>query len=395
MLFYSYTYDWLGSGSRAARRGRVVLVGGFFGALAVTLMISRIQVAEGVFIDTRNIPIALIALFEGWPAGLVAAGMAAAYRGWLGGSGMVAGMISVLAAAGAGGLVRAWAGRDGRVGPRHAFALGGAVFLVTLGAFALLGGRGLALFSQSWLHFLVFSVVGIGVLARFFQDVAERARLTAERERFRAILDEASEAIRIVDADTLRILECNLMDCHLSGYSREAMIGRDVREFCPEEPELRAWREASLAHVRAQGAVRSVDLPHRTRSGKIIQIDSTRRIVEHRGRRYELVIYRDAAERQAAEAAHREVTELRAITLVAGAAAHEINNPLTVVVGSLELLARQLPKDGPEGKWIERAVAAGRRIQEIVLRMNRITRVESTEARGGLPAILDLEKSSD
>ena len=107
MLFYSYTYDWLGSGSRAARRGRVVLVGGFFGALAVTLMISRIQVAEGVFIDTRNIPIALIALFEGWPAGLVAAGMAAAYRGWLGGSGMVAGMISVLAAAAAGGVVRA------------------------------------------------------------------------------------------------------------------------------------------------------------------------------------------------------------------------------------------------------------------------------------------------
>ena len=50
-------------------------------------MISRIQTAEDVFVDGRVIPVAIIGLFEGWWAGLIAALAAAAYRVWLGGRG--------------------------------------------------------------------------------------------------------------------------------------------------------------------------------------------------------------------------------------------------------------------------------------------------------------------
>jgi PAS domain S-box-containing protein len=358
-------------------------------------MIARIEVAGGVYIDARNVPVALIALFEGWPAGLLAAAIPAAYRAWLGGAGALAGIVALGATAILGALANAWARRDGAVGARHALTLSLAAFLVSVGAFALLGERALELFARVWVYLLAVYVVGIGFLARTLHDVAEGARLAAEQQRFRAIIDEASDAIRIVDPDTLRILDVNRRDCALSGYTREALIGRDVRDFWPEDPELQTRREASIAEARAHGFARAFGSPYRRASGEIIGVDATRRIVSHHGRRYEIVIYRESAEREAAEAAQREAAELRAIALVASAAAHEINNPLTVVIGALELLSRQLAPAAPERPWLGRATAAAQRIRDIVARMTRITRVEQTPARPGLPPMLDIDKSSD
>ena len=79
------------------------------------MAVARIQVAPDVYFDARNVPVALIALFEGWTAGLLAAAVVAIYRsGWLGGPGTVPGVVSVFAAAAAGGLVHWWAMRRGR-----------------------------------------------------------------------------------------------------------------------------------------------------------------------------------------------------------------------------------------------------------------------------------------
>jgi signal transduction histidine kinase len=89
------------------------------------------------------------------------------------------------------------------------------------------------------------------------------------------------------------------------------------------------------------------------------------------------------------------VLDLRAITLVANAAAHEINNPLTVIVGSVELLQRRLPADGPETRWVDRAIESAQRIREIIARMTRITRVEPSSTFPGVPAMLDIRRSSD
>src|SRR2546422_3343734 len=45
---------------------------------------------------------------------------------------------------------------------------------------------------------------------------------------------------------------------------------------------------------------------YRRATGELIRVDSTRRIVNHHGRRYEIVIYRESVEREAAETAQRD-----------------------------------------------------------------------------------------
>jgi PAS domain S-box-containing protein len=378
------------------RTVRQVLNGLTFGALAVWLAIARIQVAPEVYFDARNVPVALIALFEGWTAGLLAAGLVGMYRWWwLGGSGTLPGIVSVLCVAVVGGLIHSWATGRGRVRGRHAYAVGVGTFLATLLGYAMLGLEGLSKFAGTWPHFVIAYVGGVGLLAPLFQNVIERERLSIAERRFRALLDEASEAIRIVDPATRRILETNRADSALSGCPRESLLGHDGREFWPDDVEDRARWEGLVEEAARSGAATGFGLSYRTAGGAVRSVDMNLRRVQHDGRAYEIVMLRDAAPREALDAARREVLDLRAITLVANAAAHEINNPLTVIVGSLELLQRRLAGDGQEMRWIDRAIGASGRIREIIGRMTRITRIESASSMPGIPAMLDIHRSSE
>lgn len=395
ILFYSYCYQWFPGGQPRARTARRVANGLVFGTISAALMISRIDVGDGVFVDVRNAPVALVALFEGPWVGALAALLPAAYRLSLGGSGMVAGLVALALAVAVGAVAHARARRDGAVTARHAFALGAAVFATTSLAYLLAGRYAADLYARVWLPLLVFYVLGLGLAARLMQNVVEQARLRAAQQRFRDILDEAPVGIRIIEPDSGRILEVNRMETELSGRTREEMLGRRAEDFWPSDPERRrAWEE--FAADRTPGATaRAYGLAYPHRGGAVTPVDATRRVVEHAGHRYEIAIFRDATEREGRERAEREAAELRAINLLAGATAHEINNPLVVVLGSLELVQKRFGGDDPDGRLLQGAVDGARRIRDIVARMMRITRVEVAPPVGNLPPILDIKRSTE
>ena len=90
--------------------------------------------------------------------------------------------------------------------------------------------------------------------------------------------------------------------------------------------------------------------------------------------------------------AEREAAELRAVAMLATGAAHEINNPLTILLGQLTLLARE----NPGGPRLPKIVAAAERIRDIVGRMAGITRIEvAQQSSATLPPMLDVRKSGD
>ena len=394
ILLYSYSHLWLADGSRYARL-RPVFNGLVFAGVTIWLMWARIQVAENVFVDARAIPIALIALFEGPVAAIAAVVPPVLWRASRGGSGAWAGMGALVLVAALGVLVHAWSRRDGGVRWHHSAILGIGVFLVTFASFAVLGLPGFQKFAAVWSAYVALYCIGVAVIARLFRDVGDRARLATEQARFRAILDEATDAIRIVDPETRRILDVNLADCRLSGYDRDDMIGRDLREFVPPEPALRAEHEALDAEVRTHGVGQRLGLSCVDRTGRLVRLDVTRRRVRHDGRQYDIVVARDAAPREAFEAAAHEATQLRTATVIAATAAHEINNPLSVVIGSLDLLVREVPEGGRARLLIDRAAGAGVRITDIVARLKQIRRFTEVPVRPNLPQILDLKRSTD
>jgi signal transduction histidine kinase len=175
--------------------------------------------------------------------------------------------------------------------------------------------------------------------------------------------------VRIVDAESQRILDRNGADCELSGFARDAMLGRDSRQFWPQ--------------AGARGGSRAEASPEAWATGV------------YQGRRYEIVIYRDAAERLAGEEARREAASLRSVNLLAQVAAHEIDNPLAIIMSYSQLLEDRLPAESEEGGWARTCRRAGGRIRDAMGRLNRIVRIESTESTGSLPPILDTGLSAE
>ena len=395
VLLYSLAHVWLAPEDPRRRPLWVVVMGVLWGGLAVILMISRIQTVEGIFVDGRLIPIAVIGLFEGGWAGLIAALAAVVYRVWLGGSGALAGVLTILATAAAAAAAHRWAGGAEKVRFRHAFVLAVAVFFATFGGFGLLGARGQAMFARVWPSYLALSVVGIPAIALLMASIVERRALTEERERFRAVLDNATDAVRVVDGESRCILDCNRADCELSGLERPQLIGRDNREFWPKPPvEGAGSGPAGGGPAGSRTVARALGVPFQPASGRIVAVDSTRRLVDYRGRRYEILIFRDAAERLAGEDARREAASLRSVNLLAQAAAHEINNPLAIIMGYLQMLEDRLPPGTEESGWARTGRNAAVRIRDAVGRLSRIVRVETTHPSGTAPPILDLERST-
>ncbi|HVE81492.1 MAG TPA: histidine kinase dimerization/phospho-acceptor domain-containing protein, partial [Myxococcales bacterium] len=81
------------------------------------------------------------------------------------------------------------------------------------------------------------------------------------------------------------------------------------------------------------------------------------------------------------------------IVALAGTAAHELNQPLTSVMGYAELLKRKLPPEDAAFRPVEIIYREAERMAEIVRKIGKITRYE-TKSYIGQAKILDLDKAS-
>jgi PAS domain S-box-containing protein len=222
--------------------------------------------------------------------------------------------------------------------------------------------------------------------------VAERRRDEATLARLASIVESSDDAII---SETLEgvITSWNGGAERLYGYTAAEAVGRPISFIIPpdrpdEMPRLLARLERG-EHIESYETVRmrkdetrlEVSLtmsPIRNASGKIIAVSA---------------IGRDITEEKRAEAALRETTALRSVASLAVAAAHEINNPLTVVSGEVQLLARA--GSGVAETRIASMLEALERIREVVARMSSINRLERADPVKSLPEMLDLKKSSD
>lgn len=81
------------------------------------------------------------------------------------------------------------------------------------------------------------------------------------------------------------------------------------------------------------------------------------------------------------------------IVELAGTAAHELNQPLTVVLGYAQLLAGKLEEGSPMARQVALLRKEAERMAEIVKKLGQITRYETTEYVEGAK-IIDLDRSS-
>jgi PAS domain S-box-containing protein len=247
--------------------------------------------------------------------------------------------------------------------------------------------------NESLLLLQAFSgVTGVLTLA-FAAVVAESRRGEDTRARLATIVDSSHDAI-IGQTPDGTITSWNPGAAALYGYDPVEVVGRSISFLAP--PDRRDEVSAIIARMERGEHVAPFETTHQKKDGTDVTVALTISPIEDTAGRLvgACTIARDVTERARLEEAARNRAALDAVKRLANTAAHEINNPLAVIFGNIELVEKRLEPGSYSRARLRRALESGEAIHQTVTRMQQITRLEVIDQPAHLPEVLDLGQST-
>jgi PAS domain S-box-containing protein len=240
-----------------------------------------------------------------------------------------------------------------------------------------------------------------GVVLCSFRDVTQERAVEAELKQTKDFLQRVIDASvdAIISADMKgRVLLFNRAAERVCNTTQAEMLGTDVRRMYPEKLASEIMRSMRKGNGRIEG-LRTEILD--SKGFHVPVLLSAALIMEGDQAVGSVGIFTDLRERvhmeQRLAAAQEQIRaqERQAIIAeLAGAAAHELNQPLTSVMGYAELLKRRLVNDATSSNAADVIFNEAERMAEIVRKIGKITKYE-TKSYVGRARILDLDKATE
>lgn len=411
---YGVLHSWLG---KTAWWKRQVPLGLVFGAFALGCMQVRIHVAPGVIVDQRNAVVILAGAFGGPLAAGVAAACAAAYRIYLGGSGVPGGVLGIGLAAIAGVVMRRVRRGGDSVWKIAACAAASALFLMP--GFLPIGSweKGWALMKAMLVPY--GSAVAIGIflgallLANEERRKAATDELKASERRYRELFESNIDMIHRSDAaGVMRLASPSCLD--LLGYSPRELIGKPANFFFRDPA---GTRERLLAALRENGSVQNFEVEVVRKDGSLAFVSTNAKAILDEAGRFAGVegVSRDITRIKRAEEEKRSLEEsllqsqkMESVGSLAGGIAHDFNNILGAILGFSDIAMAKLGEENPVKEELEGVVSAGLRAKELVnhillfsrksprklapVRVRLILRDAYSLLRASIPATIDIKQ---
>ena len=213
-------------------------------------------------------------------------------------------------------------------------------------------------------------------LADYGAIALENARLYRESRaaeaRYRELFTDASDMLLTLDRD-LVVQNVNAAAPRILGYQPEEIVQRPLKAFCA--PDSWAAVEPYLVALLRPGTQSTplvLDLIRRD-GGRCFAEITARGIEDGRGAAALFCSVRDLTERRLLEAQMIHAEKLAAMEQMVGGVAHELNNPLTSILGYTQLLLREdLP--GPVLSDLRSVEAQATRAGKIVQSLTAFSR---------------------
>ena len=238
-----------------------------------------------------------------------------------------------------------------------------------------------------------------------FRDVTEERRtrddLVHTRNFLQSLIDASVDAIVAADMQGTIIL-FNKGAQQLYGHDAADAIGKmNARALYPGDGAREVMRMLRSRNHGGVGRLEPVRIEAVDSRGTIFPISLTAAMIYEGGvPTATFGIFTDLRERvrveqQLAQAQEKlALTEKQALVAeLAGATAHELNQPLTSVMGYSELLLRKLPGESATHRAANMIHSEAQRMAEIVRKIGKLTRYE-TKSYVGDQRILDLDRAS-
>ncbi len=237
----------------------------------------------------------------------------------------------------------------------------------------LVAGRSEEVATEDWRSFADAIAAQIATSLLLTRYLAQAA---ASENRYRTLLESASDAIFVTAHDSGVLLQVNAAGEQLLGRPRAAIIGRHFLDFLSEPVVATASPSGTVKALRPDGSTVPVEY-----SSAAMEID---------GRRVAVAIVRDVSAREAVAEQLRLAQRLEAIGRFSGGVAHDFNNLLTVVLSCSEFLLEGSCDVNEQHEELLEIKKAGERAAALIRQLLAFSRRQVLD-----PRVLDLNELID
>lgn len=208
------------------------------------------------------------------------------------------------------------------------------------------------------------TIMGATKIARDLTEIRLAQAALSESERMaRGIIETALDAFVQMDEAGI-IIDWNSQAERIFGWSCEDALGRDLGELIVPEAHRARHRERLARLLRDANAASGsrFEIETQRRNGAEMRVEFSVTAFHRSGTHVFNAFIRDLTDKIAAENQIRQAQKMDAVGQLTGGVAHDFNNILTVITGTIEILAEGVA-DRPElagiARMIDEAAARG------------------------------------
>jgi hypothetical protein len=220
--------------------------------------------------------------------------------------------------------------------------------------------------------------VYFGMCTDITAEKTARDALERSEARYRMLFEESPLAKVVYAADTLRYLAVNQRALETYGYSRNEfleMTAADIR--APEDvPRLQA-----VVAAQGPGTTHHGLWKHRTKDGKVLEMDITGHGVVVDGTKAIMVVARDVTEQRRLQQQLFHSQKLEAMGSLAAGIAHDFNNVLAIVILTARAALDAAPADGAVRADLDEILSAAQRGSDLARQLLAFSRGEESRPR--------------
>ncbi len=199
------------------------------------------------------------------------------------------------------------------------------------------------------------------------------AALRASEERFRALVENSSDALLLIDAEGRVTYLSPSSERHL-GWAAEKMIGRSIFDFIhPDDREFVGMKMIETRQNPGLPVSQEVRFHHADGAYRIMEGVGVNRLGDPSVGAI-VINVRDITERRKLEEQLRQAQKMEAVGQLAGGVAHDFNNLLTAILGYASLMLDDIPAEDPLRQDLIEIQSAGERAASLTRQLLAFSR---------------------